>query len=627
MALVLNPVFGEKTFRMNSKELSATLGMVPEALTDARFHYFGFVRPESALVRKYGLVEENFTVDGFFLLHGVYSAGTLPAVITAGVDESRFATIVYWEVYHALAEGGWWVDVTREEDGCKSSLPPVLQRGYYRPSLLCKREARVGALVLRAYRKESPVEPQKNGISPGWSFGILTAGPSPVALTMICDLLRLCPEPVEVIICGPLPEGVPDDSRIRQIDLERPEPRGWITRKKNLLADAARYDKICLMHDRFVVTDCFFSAMVRYGENFPIVTFPQVYYPDASRSFMLRYPDYQVLLDPERDWNSSGAKLFDGDLIFHPKYNDYYPTAFCCGGVYIARKSLWRLVQQDESLFHCEWEDVVFGLDCQKFGIPHRVNPYTLLESLTPHPMLLLGMHVLTPLGEKLRGMPHLSDSHFVMAQWHPEGFRPVLGTSAEQYRAKVLGRLVGTPLEACCLPPAPVSPARIWSILYLAAQGEQFDNRWQVFHLYQLLAEIIFNFPNCLLQIWCRDTEQELLAVRRGGIIARFGSLMFKSGIRVALYLKSVQLLRILRRLARGKVVTFYPLLEQIEQYLLQEKAYPCIFSVPEGWNAGERMPDGDLETLRRSFRDSAIGQATIFCEHNGELVPPLLP
>src|SRR5439155_5740762 len=90
------------------------------------------------------------------------------------------------------------------------------------------------------------------------------------------------------------------------------------------------------------------------------------------------------------------ANVYDAQRIFHPAYDDFSETAFCCGGLYIARRSLWNLVRQDESLFHCEWEDVSFGLECQRRGLPHRVNPLLVAESTVPHPLLLTRIHDLS---------------------------------------------------------------------------------------------------------------------------------------------------------------------------------------------------------------------------------------
>ena len=629
MALCTDPIFGEQPFAISAGDLHAALRAVSGMVTGGQLHYFGFTGLSPSCKEEYGLREESLRVDNFFLLHQYHPAGSLPAVLTVGLDGSRFVPVLYWEIFHALASGGNWIEVAAKEPAAAALCAvPMLSREYYRSSMECLREIEIGSLVVRLYRKLAVPSPGVDDGEPGWSFGILTAGPSPVARRMIADLLRLCPEQVEVIVCGPLPDGLPDDPRIRHIDLERPETRGWITRKKNLLVDTARYQKVCILHDRIVVPEEFFSAMERYGENFSVVTFPQVYYPDVSRTFMLRYPDYQVLLEAERYFKAGALKLFNSDHIFHLKYGDYYPSAFCCGGLYVTKKAVWNLVRQDESLFHCEWEDVVFGLECLEKGIPHRVNPYALVESLTPHPMLLLGMHVLTPGGKRLRGMPQLSDNHRLMAVRRPEGFKPVLGVSAAQYRDKVQGKLAGTPLEGCPLPPAPALPSRIWSVLYLAALKTPLNARGQVFRLYQLMAETVFNFPNCVLQVWCRDTERELLAVRQGGVTIRLASLLFRLGVRVALSLGRVRLLRVLRRLAGGKVVTLYPMLEQIEQFLLVQRAYPRIFAEAPPCEGG-RVPlsEGELEALRHSFRDSVIGQTTIFCEHQGEQLPPFHP
>jgi hypothetical protein len=336
-------------------------------------------------------------VDGMFRLSRFHGFESAPVVVTTALRTSRFAAVLFWEVLHVLAPGGLWIDVDEVSRCAGTPISPedFLARDYFRECLSPIGREQTGSFVVQTYRKTRRAAVAAGIGDQGWTFGILTASDSASAARMSADILALDLPEVEVIFCGPRPSAAPVDARVRTIDLDQPEPRGWITRKKNLLAEAARYENLCLLHDRYAVTSDWARALNEYGSCYSVLTFPHVYYADVERRFPQRYPDYQVL---EQRTGLDAARrdaVYNSDCVFHPDYDDFSETAFCCGGLYIVRRSLLRRVPQDETLFHSEWEDIAFGLDCQRRGIPHRVNTLQVAESLAPHPLLLTHIHTL----------------------------------------------------------------------------------------------------------------------------------------------------------------------------------------------------------------------------------------
>ncbi len=380
-------------------------------------------------------VDVSVPVDGGFRLEPVLGFESVPAIVTTGLRSSRFAPVLFWEVLHALAPGGVWIDVDQARwcEGTALHDEDFLQRDYFRTCLLQESDETGSGVRQRAFRKTSP-SPIAANTGDGWTFGILTAGPSPRAAQMARDLLALDLPKVEVVICGPRPAGVPEDPRIRVIDLERPEPRGWITRKKNLLAEAATHENLCLLHDRYVITPDFARALLSCGRTASFVTFPQVYFADTTRRFPQRYPDYQVLYQREGIQAAHLSNIYDSNHILHPSYDDFSETAFCCGGLYVTRRTLWNLVRQDEALYHCEWEDISFGLDCQRKGMPHRVNPSLTVESIAPHPLLLTRIHDLRVPDAPVRGRLHVTPAQTDAACLSPGTFKPVMAVSRTEY-------------------------------------------------------------------------------------------------------------------------------------------------------------------------------------------------
>ncbi len=216
-----------------------------------------------------GDVEEvDRVVDAFFSLRDL-GFEDRASTLTVGVRASRFALIVFWEAFHLLRPGGLWIDVDETERMGKSLIgaPDVLERRYFAHALDKIAQERVGRVTATLYRKVRPSLVSSGLGDPGWTFGILTSGPSPHACRMVEEIRSLALPGYEILLCGPEPGPLPDDPRVRRIDLDRPEPRGWITRKKNLIAEQARHENLCLLHDRFRLPPNFVEAVTKLGPS------------------------------------------------------------------------------------------------------------------------------------------------------------------------------------------------------------------------------------------------------------------------------------------------------------------------------------------------------------------------
>lgn len=466
------------------------------------------VRPPTVLVRA--------SVDNMFRLSSAHGFERFPVVMTTALRTSRFAAVLFWEVLHVLAPGGLWIDVdeTSRCHGTELTGEDYLAREYFSGCLALESRCEHGGFVEHAYRKSSATPIATHIADTGWTFGILTSGESPNAARMAADILALDLPDVEVIFCGPRPANAPDDERARAIDLERPEPRGWITRKKNLLAAAARYENLCLLHDRYVVTPEWADALTGYGPCFAFVTLPQVYHAGVGHRFPQRYPDYQVLNQRQGLDGALHANVYDSERVFHPEYDDFAETAFCCGGLYIAKRSLWTQVRQDEALFHCEWEDVSFGLDCQRRGLPHRVNRLVTAESTAAHPLLLTRRHTLEASGRADRGRLHIAGDQAATARSAPELFKPVIGVSCAQYYETTRRRFNAIPdlEELERLTPDAVAGCTglsdFWAVIERHVSRLQLTTRDRISEVAFFLADTVYKWPTPQVLSWIRAHE-----------------------------------------------------------------------------------------------------------------------
>lgn len=595
--------------------------------------YMGYDEPDESLQRQFQLQTPTQPVDNFFTLFADAGFESHALLLTVGLRSSRFASILFWEAFHALKPNGLWLDVD-SVDCCSGTAlcdADFLDREYFRPELADVKVVRHGSLRARLMCKSAPsrISPLSRG--GGWTFGILTAGPSVTAERMMRDILAHAPSDCEVIICGPMPEYAPSDERIRHIDLEAPEPRGWITRKKNLIADAARYDNLCILHDRFVFPPEFFKAMERYGDLFSILTFPQVYFADVSRSCVQRYPDYQVLRMGEGVRDTFRTKRYDGNSIFHPRYDDFAETAFCCGGVYVVKKPVWNLIRQDESLYHCEWEDVLFGLEAQRKGIPHRVNPYVCFESVISHPLLMTRINLLDPSGSTERSVLHISDHHRRKVSEGNLGFLPVVKTTRAAYCERVAKRFNALPMvdEATRLFPSDFSGtmtlSEIWEAVCRQMQRLTLTHRDEVFSLFTLYSDLVYNHPACILQSWTWEAERRLCGDNKvtTDVGASLRRAFDEGGVR-QIFVRTIEYFRRhrlwLREEDRASSPALFPFRDLVSYFREVELYYPRIFSDDFAGNCNRHGSSGSFPLME----DKSYWRV-IFVRHGDEVLPPL--
>lgn len=477
------------------------------------------------------VIDISAPVDNVFRLGPTLGFETSPIIVTTGLRSSRFAAILFWEVLHALAVDGVWIDID-EAALCNRSrygFDDYPRREYFSQCLtITSFDQREGVLV-QTFRKrrETLLAPTIDDC--GWTFGILTSGESPQAASMAAAILELSLPNVEIIFCGPRPAGAPNDPRVSAIDLDAPEPRGWITRKKNLIANRARYDNLCLLHDRYVITPDWADALDAYGRCYSVLTFPQVYYASVDKQFPQRYPDYQLLAQDRGIQGALASGVYDADRVFHPDYDDFSETAFCCGGIYLARRSLWNLVRQNESLFHCEWEDISFGLECQRRGLPHRVNPFVLAESTAPHPLLLIRIHTVSASNAE-RGRLHVSPEQGAAARTGSAAFKPIIPRSRDQHYESIRRRFNAIEgLEPHERLPVDFASgctglADLWAAVERHVSGLRLNTRDEIAQIAFFLSDTVYKWPAPQVLSMIRRHEESL---GQGSPLRRFTSVV----------------------------------------------------------------------------------------------------
>lgn len=206
------------------------------------------------------------------------------------------------------------------------------------------------------------------------TFGLVTDGRQPGrvadfvdSVTAIRGIDRI---DAEVLVCGP-PGSIDHvgspvaDVRLVEQPTENAD-RGWITRKKNLLVQAARGEHVVVAHDRYTMTPGLLDGLARFGGDFDVLVPRQT----TARGF--RYPDWVTI---------------DSDVILGPQaeldYDDYDPKLYVNGGIVLARTAVLRDVPWNELLFWGDAEDVELTRRWMAAGYVPRVAPEVQVRTFT----------------------------------------------------------------------------------------------------------------------------------------------------------------------------------------------------------------------------------------------------
>lgn len=217
------------------------------------------------------------------------------------------------------------------------------------------------------YRRARPVRAAYAAPHTGWTFGLLTTGTRLQNVERYIDsIAAFCDEPHEILIVSPV--GLGDLERrpgVRVLRFAEHDELGWITRKKNLIGDAARYSDLLVCHDRFSLTPDFCRSFRRWGYAYGIAA-PRVQLADGSRGL-----DWAVVSSQNHVWSSGG-------LLDYRAWSQY---AYNPGGATIVRKAFWQDFPWNENLFWNEHEDVELCRRVQRAGGVIALADATLLAA------------------------------------------------------------------------------------------------------------------------------------------------------------------------------------------------------------------------------------------------------
>jgi len=204
------------------------------------------------------------------------------------------------------------------------------------------------------------------------SFAIVTSGQEPARVAACVESVRALGMPrYELLVVGGAACEL-SGSDLRHLPFEdEPGRPGWITRKKNLATEAARFDFVVYFHDYHLFDADWYRALCAGGTDWDIAMH-RVLCQDGTRFFGWQVWDHPTL-----------PRYFNVPYERH----DLLPFMYFSGGYWMARRSVMLQAPLNEALRWGEAEDVEWSLRVRdRFAV--RMNPHCVVRHNKPHAAL-----------------------------------------------------------------------------------------------------------------------------------------------------------------------------------------------------------------------------------------------
>ncbi|MCR4264144.1 MAG: hypothetical protein NUV98_05515 [Candidatus Roizmanbacteria bacterium] len=199
-----------------------------------------------------------------------------------------------------------------------------------------------------------------------WTFGIVTNGDrNEWVERMIVSIRKQKIPSYEIIICGNYYDRKEKD--VVYIPFNERADRGWITRKKNLICEHARFENICVLHDRIVLDSNWLSGMKRYGNTFELLGCVQI---DAETGVQAG------------DWITNGGPIETEYSVSRLDYEDWDPFVYVSGQLTIIKRYIWKEILWDETRYWNNKEDTDITFRARDAGYVTRFNPHATTTAL-----------------------------------------------------------------------------------------------------------------------------------------------------------------------------------------------------------------------------------------------------
>ncbi|MAG38012.1 hypothetical protein CMI45_01325 [Candidatus Pacearchaeota archaeon] len=306
------------------------------------------------------LSKTNISRSGLFSLRKLTQPESLDYTAISDLGKTKFWPIILKEMLIYTKPSGFIIIKSKKIK--QKMLLKSCKLLFSDKAALRYQNKKSGTLV---FQKTSPFLNKLDSIDK-WTIGIITNGKKKDWIEKQIEAIRALKIPTyEIILCGTYPYEIGKDTKY--INFTKQDERGWITAKKNKILENAKYENVIVMHDRIVLNPDFLSGMKKYGNYFEVLSC-KIFNDKNERC---------------GDWITNGNPYNKYPRLGLLDYKDWDINGWIDGGFYILKKSVWKKIQWDESLFWNEGEDMKLTKDWLSSGILPRFNPFSSCKTLS----------------------------------------------------------------------------------------------------------------------------------------------------------------------------------------------------------------------------------------------------
>lgn len=167
-----------------------------------------------------------------------------------------------------------------------------------------------------------------------WTFGIITDGKAVDRVNeIICSIKSNFQDDSEIIVVGGEDESGYKDSNVCHCSFDETKKEGWITKKKNLVAEVANNENLCILHDYVKLCIDWSDGFDQFGEDWLTCT-NMIFNNDGQRfrDWCVIYNDAWMdpPIDDQEPPGTIAGRLLSYDKIDQGRWQYYSGAYFCC---------------------------------------------------------------------------------------------------------------------------------------------------------------------------------------------------------------------------------------------------------------------------------------------------------
>ena len=233
----------------------------------------------------------DLPIDWLYNLSKFYKEEELDYVYSNSFNHTKFYKIVLKEWWFYLKQ--WWkiiLDFQSNKILSFSELISVLNL-FFQKNYSLKYFDLWNENIRIEITKDISIR-NENDVMENWTFGIITNWMRAEWIEkVIQSILKQKIPNFEVIICGKLIDrSIIEKYNLKYIEFTEKDEIWWITKKKNLVVENAKYENLMIMHDKIILDDNWYNWMQKYWNHFESLSCV------TKNSEGKRYSDWKVVL-------------------------------------------------------------------------------------------------------------------------------------------------------------------------------------------------------------------------------------------------------------------------------------------------------------------------------------------